>query len=570
MEALEAPRERAFAERRCGARFTYLSAAQMRERIAAVACFLLDRGLARGERVALISANRLDWIAADLGVLCAGCVSVPLFATMAEDQLAYIFQDCKPRLIFVETPEETARLAPHAPEGTSFVHFDGEGPDSWADLLKRGAALYAARPDRFSRAHEAIDPDALAVLLYTSGTTGEPKGVMLSHDNIATNVVGSWTYQVQRSSLPSDPVALSVLPFAHIMEHMTMFGFISHGFTYHVTVPEQLVADLREVRPHLMTVVPRLLERVLTGIQTKAREAGGVKARLVPWALEVGRSYMAMTLEGGTPTRKERLTYRAAEWLVLRKFRPLLGLDRLLYFVSGSAPLSRDTAYTFAGMGISICEGYGQTETSPVIAVNRLDDNRYGTVGKPISDVEVRIAEDGEILVRGPNVMLGYYHAEQNAEAFTADRWLKTGDIGTLDVEGYLRITGRKGDLFKTSGGKFIAPARLEAAVKRSPYVAQAVIFGAGRPFPIALLALHEELVRRDMGAQTDVPAFMRAEMSARTSDLATYEQIRRVGILPRELTVENGEISPTMKIKRHIVEQRYRELIDAVYAEEL
>jgi long-chain acyl-CoA synthetase len=295
----------------------------------------------------------------------------------------------------------------------------------------------------------------------------------------------------------------------------------------------------------------------------------------VPWALETGRAYAGARGDGARVPLPLALAYVAAWWLVLRKVRPLLGLDRLVYFVCGSAALHRDVGYTFAGARIVICEGYGQTEASPVITVNRLADLRYGTVGKAIPGVSVRIADDGEILVRGPNVMKGYFHPDPSV--FTSDGWLLTGDVGELDKDGYLRITDRKRELMKTSGGKFIAPARVETAIKRSLFISQVLLVGEGRAHPAAVvvpnwdlvckeLRILEELPWPQLAARSDVREFIHSEVADRTRDLASFEQVRRVVILPRDLTLEDGELSPTLKILRRVVERRYADLIEAAY----
>jgi long-chain acyl-CoA synthetase len=573
LDALNHPREKAFVERPNGTSLTVLSTAAMRDRMAAVACALYDRGIARGDRVALISNNRLDWIVADLGILAAGGVCVPIFVTSAADQLAYILRDSEPKLIFVETPEEAIRVGALASHGTPIIAFDGEGPTGFKAFEARGTSSFVSDPKRFTRLHEAIAPDDLAVLIYTSGTTGEPKGVMLTHDNIASNAVDAWTYGLL--DIPAGGVGLSVLPYAHIMEHTNMFGFIYSGLTYYVTVPERLLADLSEARPHVVCVVPRILERVLAGIAGRARTAGGLRAKLVPWALRIGLAHAKAMVDGPPPSKGLRLQYALAQRLVLRKIRPALGLDRLRYFMSGSAALHRDIALTFEGAGMPVCEGYGLTEASPVVSVNRVIDNRYGTAGKPIPRVTVRIADDGEILVRGPNVMKGYYKRDESP--FTTDGWLKTGDVGVLDSDGYLSITDRKNELFKTSAGKFIAPSRLETAIKRSVYVNQVMIVGEARSHPAALTAPNWSLVRKELGiaedvsgdilaVRPDVREFMRHEVSAQTKEFASFEQVRAIALLPRELTMEDGEISPTMKIRRRVVERKYGDLIDSAY----
>ncbi|MBV8353752.1 MAG: AMP-binding protein, partial [Candidatus Eremiobacteraeota bacterium] len=340
---------------------------------------------------------------------------------------------------------------------------------------------------------------------------------------------------------------------------------------------DDLLADLRDVRPVMLTVVPRIFERVLAGIVGKAKEEGGLRARLVPWALAVGRDFMRAKHFGPPPSPALRLQYGLAHALVLRKIRPLLGLDRLKFFGSGSAKLHLDIALTLAAMDIPILEGYGPTECAPVLTVNRIETNRYGTVGRALPNLELRLAEDGEILARGPNVMLGYYKDPEATAAAIVDGWYHTGDVGEFDADGYLHITDRKKEIFKTSQGKFVAPSRVEAALKRSPLIAQAIVVGADRPFPAALIAPNWPMVRKDLAlgdeaaheelaARADVRALIEAEVLAQTADLGRYEQIRLVALLPRELTIEDGELSPTLKVRRRIVEHRYAGLIDDVY----
>jgi long-chain acyl-CoA synthetase len=573
-EKLRVPRELAFGERRGAPEWRYTSSVRMLERARAIACALRDAGIGAGERVALISNNRTDWIAAEFGVLFAGCVVVPTFATLALDQLDYIFKDAETKLAFVETPEDVARIRAACPNAPRFVHFDGAGDDSLASFEAAGARAAAADPARAASFTTGVDVDDLAVLIYTSGTTGTPKGVMLTHRNLVANSFDSFGYGFR--GLKSGDAVLSVLPFAHIYEHNDLLGFIRYDCQLHITQPDFLLDDLRSVRPYTMAFVPRIYERVLAAIVGRAKVDGGLKSKLVPWGLAAGRDYMTCIVDGKMPSLGLRLKYLIAKRLVLSKIRPALGIDRALFFVSGSAPLHRDIALTFAGIGLPICEGYGLTETSPVVSVNRLGEIRYGSVGHPIPEVEVKIAGDGEILVKGPNVMKGYYHLE-GEQPFTADGFFLTGDIGRIDADGYLWITDRKKELIKTAAGKYVAPSRVESAIKRSIYVSQVFVIGDGRPFPTALVASNWDLLRRDfdipanvptseIAARQDVREFVRKEVAGNTADLAPFEQVRLVGLLPRDLTIEDGELSPTLKVKRRIVESRYAALIDAVY----
>jgi long-chain acyl-CoA synthetase len=573
IEALREPREHAIAERLGANDWRFTSTTQICRRAAAIACALRDSGLETGDRVALISNNRVDWLVADFGVLFAGCVVVPIFATLALDQVEYIFKDCEPKLCFVETLQDAERIRTACPHAPRLVHFDGDGPHSFAVLEAAGAATALAHPSQPASFTNMLTPDDVAVLIYTSGTTGVPKGVMLTHGNLVWNATAA--ARTGLATIAKGEQALTVLPFAHIYEYGNVLTFIFAGCELSITRPEHLLDDLKAVRPQIIAIVPRILQHVLTATVAHAKGAGGLQARLVPWALAVGREFAAARADQRKASAFLRVRYALARRLVLSKIPLALGLDRLKFFASGSAPLHRDVALTFAGMGIAVCEGYGLTETSPAVTFNTVDAIRYGSVGKPIPGVAVRIADDGEILVNGPNVMKGYYHLKE--QPFTDDGWFQTGDIGRLDADGYLFITDRKKELIKTSTGESIAPGRIEAALKRSAYIGQCFVVGNGRPYPIALIAPSWELVRRTLGLpsdltpgliaeRSDVREFIRRQVAETTADLGRFEQIRRVALLPRDLTIQDGELSPTSKVKRRVVERKFAAIIEATY----
>jgi long-chain acyl-CoA synthetase len=576
-DRLAEPRPDALAERLPGGGTRSLSSTEVHRRAAAVAHALRARGVGRGDRVAILANNAVDWLVADFGILYAGAVVVPMFATTADDQVAFILADSEAKLVFVDDAAVAERLRTAIPGAPPVVALAGEGAGSLAELVAAGEAQAGA--DALLRSyHQGIASDELGVLIYTSGTTGQPKGVMLSHRNILSDVTSA--FAPATSGLHQGQVGLSVLPFAHIYEHSNALGYLYNRLTHYVTTPERLLDDMRAVRPSYVAFVPRIFERMIAGIIGKARAEGGLKAKLVPWALAVGTDY-ERAVRDGKPGFSLRMKHALAKRLVLGKIPAMMGLDRLAYFVSGSAPLHRDTALTIAAMGLEVLEGYGLTETAPVITVNRPGDNALGTVGPPIGGVDVKIAEDGEILVKGPNVMLGYYKVPKDEQPFTADGWFQTGDIGTFDQHGHLLITDRKKELFKSSGGKWISPARIETAIKRSIYVGQVMAFGNNKPHPAVLLAPNWDLVRAKLEIPPDVPtaqmaadervrALMIREAAAHTADLAKYEQIQRVAVLPRDLTIEDGELSPTLKVKRRVVEQRYADLIAQAYAEDL
>ena len=582
-DRLASPRAIALAQYR-GEGSIAFSAQEVHRRAAAVAFALRNRGAGRGDRIVILSENRVEWLIADFGILYAGAVVVPVFATAAEDQLAFILTDSAAKLVFVENGATARRIRSALPNGgPPLVAFDAteiagvDGVTGFDAFIAEAEAH--GLDDATLRSYSSdVGLDELAVLIYTSGTTGQPKGVMLSHRNVVFDVHAA--FDPRTSGLHEGQVGLSVLPFAHIFEHTDALGYLYNGLTLWVTTPAQLLADLRKIRPSYVAFVPRIFERLIAGIIGGARQAGGMKAKLVPWALEVGTRYeRAVRVGGASPAL--RAQNALAHKLVLDKIRPTLGLDRLVYFVSGSAPLHRDTALALAAMGLDVLEGYGLTETSPVVTVNRAADNALGTVGTPIAGVEVRIAEDGEVLVKGPNVMLGYYHTPAEQQPFNADGWFETGDIGRFDEGGHLVITDRKKELYKSSSGKWISPSRIETAVKRSIYIGQVMAFGNNQPHPAALVAPNWDLVRSklnfpaemttaQMSLDAQVRALMVREAAAHTADLAKYEQVQRVAILPRDLTIEDGELSPTLKVKRRVVEQRYAPLITAAYAEDL
>jgi long-chain acyl-CoA synthetase len=576
-DRLSQPRPDALAERLPDGTTRSLSSTDVHRRAAAVAHALRARGIGRGDRVAILANNAVDWLVADFGILYAGAVVVPMFATTADDQVGFILADSEAKLIFVDDAAVAERLRTAIPSAPPIVALAGEGAGSLAELVAAGEAQ--AGDEALLRSYrDGVAPDDLAVLIYTSGTTGQPKGVMLSHRNILADVTSA--FAPQTSGLHEGQIGLSVLPFAHIYEHSNALGYLHNRLTHYVTTPERLLDDIRAVRPTYVAFVPRIFERMIAGIIGKARADGGLKAKLVPWALEVGTDY-ERAVRDGKPGFALRMKHALAKRLVLSKIPAMMGIDRLAYFVSGSAPLHRDTALTIAAMGGQVLEGYGLTETAPVITVNRPDDNVLGTVGPPIRGVEVKIADDGEILVKGPNVMLGYYKVPKDEQPFTADGWFQTGDIGTFDEHGHLLITDRKKELFKSSGGKWISPARIETAVKRSIYVGQVMAFGNNKPHPAVLVAPNWDFVRAKLEIPADVPtaqmaadervrALMIREAVTHTADLAKYEQIQRVAVLPRDLTIEDGELSPTLKVKRRVVEQRYADLIAQAYAEDL
>jgi long-chain acyl-CoA synthetase len=577
--ALAEPRAEVFMER-AGGNWAATSSEKTIERVENLACAIRDAGLGAGDRVALIAHDCVDWIVCDFATFFAGCVVVPIYPTQAVDHTDYILKHSGSRLVFIDSDSSLHRLQEaHVTLPDRVVIFQTENRNLSLEVFEtRGAALHAAHPELPHGYEIQRKPDDLAVLIYTSGTTGVPKGVMLSHDNLGFDAQSALECGFEGLLHGGD--VISVLPYSHIYEHTIIYIYLLAKMRYFICHdPAELLHDLQSVRPLEMTSVPRIFDRVLAGVTAQAIKHGGLQARLVPWALAIGRRYMQSVTFANGASPALVLQYALAKRLVFPKIRNALGLDRIAFFTSGSAALHVDSMMTYLALGLPIMQGYGLTETSPVITVSRLTQNRYGSVGKPIAGTEVRIAPDGEILTRGRNVMLGYYNDPEATAATLQDGWLHTGDIGEVDSDGFLRITDRKKEIFKTATGKFVAPARVESAIRRSIFVSQAMVVGDGKPYPVALISPHWDLVRNALdlsgdlspealAQREDVRRFVTEDVLSRTADLATFEQIRKIVIVSHEFTVEAGELSPSMKIKRRVVEERYRTQIDALYHE--
>lgn len=540
-------------------------------------------GLERGDRAAILAENRTEWALADWSCQCAGVADVPIYATLTAHQVRYILRDSGARLVFASTREQLAKLLEireECPDLQWIVLMDPpegalpEGVLHWDDFLERGRAGAAGESeDHFRERALSVQPGDTATILYTSGTTGDPKGVVLSHNNLRSNVDAC----TRVLPIGPDDETLSFLPLSHVFQRMVDYLLFSLGCTINYARSMELVAeDLKLVRPTVVVSVPRLYEKVYARITN----ATGVKAHLVQWAREVGDAWADEKLAGREPGAVLRVVYRLADRLVFRKIREAVG-GRLKYFVSGGAPLSPEINKFFYSAGIMILEGYGLTETSPVTNVNSPEAFRIGTVGKPVPGTEIRIAGDGEILVRGPQVMQGYYNnPEATREAITEDGWFHTGDVGEVDLEGFLRITDRKKDLIVTAGGKNIAPQPIENRVKRIRWVDQAVMLGDRRPFPVLLVVpafgvledwAREKGIpasdRRALVENEQVQALLEKEVLGTLGDLARYEQPKKLGLISQEFTIEGGELTPSQKVKRRVVERQYADLIEGLYA---
>jgi long-chain acyl-CoA synthetase len=569
-----------------------LSYTEALARIRAGAAALRSLGLDRGARAAILSENRVEWALADWACQCAGVPDVPVYTTLTPPQIAYILRDSEVRLVFCSSDVQLRKLLKiraelpdlawivvmdPLPPGTGETGGDGEsGPRilSWEAFLERGYAAGEGSDQEAFRA-EALraTPEDVATILYTSGTTGDPKGVMLTHGNLRSNIHAS------SRVLPIDESddTLSFLPLSHVFQRMVDYLLFSLGCTINYARSLELVSeDMKLVRPTIVVSVPRLYEKV----HARVTGATGVKGALVQWAREVGDAWATERLAGREPGPVLRLVYALADRLVFRKVRAAMG-GRLRYFVSGGAPLAPEINRFFYSAGILILEGYGLTETSPVTNVNSPEAFRIGTVGKPVPGTEIRIAGDGEILVRGPQVMKGYLNnPEATAAVITPDGWFHTGDVGEIDEDGFLRITDRKKDIIVTAGGKNIAPQPIENRIKQSRYVEQVVMLGDRRPYAVVLVVptfdalegwAREQGVavgdRRALLENSRVQQLVAAEIQASVADLARFEQPKKIGLVPAEFTIESGELTPSQKVRRRIVERNYSELIDALYA---
>jgi long-chain acyl-CoA synthetase len=561
-----------------------ISSDELRTAVEEISMGLRALGIGKGDKVAILSENRPEWAMADLAVLCAGAADAPIYPTLTPAQVLYILDDSESRVAFASTAAQAAKVAEvrkHLEKLEHVVRFDpapAPGTLSLDDLRAKGREALAADRDALRRRAGEVDAEDLATLLYTSGTTGDPKGVMLTHANLLHNVLAAAKVFPM---VGPEWTALSFLPLCHSFERTAGHNFMLYAgvtIAYAESV-EKVPENMLEVRPTIMCSVPRLYEKMYARVNEKVAADPPLRRRIFRWAIGVGREVFRHRVEGTRPGALLRLEFALADRLVFSKIKQRTG-GRLRLFISGGAPLAREIAEFFGSAGMLVCEGYGLTETSPVITCNRPDHVKPGTVGIPLEGVEVKIAEDGEILTRGPHVMKGYYRKpEATAEAIDPDGWFHTGDIGLVDADGFLVITDRKKDIIVTSGGKNIAPQPIENRLKTNRFFTEVVMIGNRRNFAAALVVPNfdaleawahakgiaaidrQELVRRPEVAEH----YMRL-VDEMTPDLATFEKIRKITLLTRDLTQESGELTPTLKVKRRVVEEKYKPLIDRMY----
>jgi len=549
-----------------------------------IALGLHELGIAHGDRVALLSGNRPEWFLVDSALQILGAVNVPLYANLMPSQISYIVNDSEAKAFVVSDSDQHKKVAEIRTELTTVKHFvkldastELEGV-MLEDVEKKGQAKAAAEPELVQKLADAVTPEDLASIVYTSGTTGDPKGVMLTQDNLVSNTKAG----LKVLPLDENDIALSALPYSHVFERMVAhYLYPAAGVSIAIAGSiEDVAQNLGEIRPTVMTMVPRFYEKLYARVNESVDKGSPGKQKIFHWAIGVGGEHGKYRLAGKPAPLGLELKYKLASALVFKKLQARIG-GRLRFFVSGAAPLAQEIANFFWAAGITIVEGYGLTETSPIISVNRPKNLKFGTVGQIIPGVEVKIADDGEIDVRGPNVMKGYYKNEAaTAEAIDSDGFFHTGDIGELDGDGFLKITDRKKDIIVTAGGKNIAPQLIEGRLKTNAYIAEIVVVGNKRKFPAALVVpdfekltvwCARQSIAADspaaMAAHPRVTEFILAEIESLSSGFAQYERIKKITVLAKEFTIEDGELTPTLKVKRRVIESRYEGLIDQMYA---
>lgn len=569
---------------KAGGEWKKVSSAEWLDAARDVAMGLHSFGVKKGDRVVLLSENRIDWFFVEAGLQILGAVTVPIYPSLTAAQAAYIIRDSGARVVVVSTEEQQAKIAEVRGELTTVEAVYSLDPpsaaanaESWSVVTQAGKRARKADPEGAERLAAAVEPTDLATIIYTSGTTGDPKGVMLTQANLATNaLVSSRTIE-----LTPEDTAISVLPYAHVFARMVAHYLYPHvGVTIAIAESmDTLVANIGEVRPTVMACVPRFYEKMRDRVLESAAAGSSLKQKIFHWAFRVGHEMGRHRQEGAEPPGGLKFRYRLATKLVFSKLHARLG-GRMRLFVSGGAALPRDVAEFFLAAGWVVIEGYGLTETSPVISVNRLSRFRFGSVGPVIDGIEVKIADDGEILCRGHNVMKGYYGNEAATREAVVDGWFHTGDIGEFDEDGFLRITDRKKDILVTAGGKNVAPQPIEGRLKASPTVAEIVMVGDGKPYLSALVIPDFEVLKgwcEERGLASDdhetmaghdaVKEHLMSEVDRLSEGLASFERIKKIAVVAAVFSIETGELTPTLKVKRPVVARRYADLIESLYA---
>jgi long-chain acyl-CoA synthetase len=543
---------------------------------------LRELGLNPGDKLIILSENRPEWVITDLAAQCVGAATVPIYTSLVPEQIRYIVDNSDAKFVVYSCSElrhKVEAVKNQLPKVARYITFEPEsssGEITFDEVIEKGEKTYGDSPGLFDEMASTVSPDDVASIIYTSGTTGVPKGVMLTHGNFVSNVKSS----AEVIDFSHKDKVLSFLPLSHSLERMVTFTYLYRGCSIAYAESIETVAEnLLEVKPQIMVSVPRVFEKIYAKVMDNVLSSSSVKRKIFFWAVKVGKEHGAKKLARKPVPRFLRFKRDLAHKLVFSKILERTG-GKVRFFVSGGAPLSKDIAEFFYALGLVVMEGYGLTETSPVISVNRYDHIKFGSVGPPIPGVEVRIASDGEVLVRGPNIMKGYYKMEEETRETIREGWLYTGDIGYIDEDGFLVITDRKKDIIVTAGGKNVAPQPIENVLKTNPYISNAVILGDKRKFMSALIIPDfdklEEYAkksnipytdRQDMIKNERIIRFLEEEVDRVTPNFASYEKIKKIALLDREFEISEGEITPTLKVKRNAIEKNYKDIIDAIYS---
>lgn len=565
-------------------KYVPISTEEFADRVKCFSLGLRDLGLEAGDKLIVLSNNRPEWVISDMANLCLGGITVPIYTSLIPEQIKYIIDDSDAKIVVVSDQGQWQKIEAIKSEltkVTSYITCLSEAPEgvlTFAQVLERGRKMDKQNPGLFEKMALEVKPDAVASIIYTSGTTGPPKGVMLTHSNIFSNV------KTCSSLLPfkDTDTALSFLPLSHILERMGMFVYLYNGMSIGFAESmDTLGENLLEVRPHIMVNVPRVLEKIYAKIIDNVQASSSLKRKIFFWAVKVGKKYGRKKILNQPISKLLQFKRNLANKLVFSKVYAKTG-GRVRFFLCGGAPLSKDIGEFFYAIGLTVMEGYGLTETSPVISANTFENLKFGTVGKPIPGVEVRIDEDDEILTKGPNVMNGYYKREAASREAFEGGWFHTGDIGHFDEEGFLVITDRKKDIIVTSGGKNVAPQPIEGILNLNPYISNALVIGDRRKFISALVVPDfeklEEYAKQnnisfedhcDLVKKEEIVRFIQEQVDRSASNLASYEKVKKIALLDKEFEIEKGEITPTLKVKRNIVEEKHKGIIDALYRED-
>lgn len=578
--------ERSLMMRKVGDKYKGISYKEFGEQTENFAAGLASLGVKKGDKIAIISENRPEWVYSDMAILSVGAIDVPLYPSLTSDSIEFILNNSESKGVIVSNKFQLNKIRKIL-DNCRNVEFiivmneaDAVGENnkvySFSQVQQSGIEFSKQNPNYVLNQIPNVKEDDLCTIIYTSGTTGEPKGVMLTHKNILSNV----TAALEVFPINKDDVFLSFLPLCHIFERMGGYytGFSSGGMICFAESIEAVAQNMTEVKPTIMTAVPRLFERIYTKVIKNVESQPASKQKIFFWAVNTGMEYAKAKKSGSIPLVLS-FRYKLAHKLVYKKLHQKMG-GRMRFFISGGAALPREIGEFFEAVGILILEGYGLTESSPVISVNRIDDYKFGSVGKTFPNVQVKIASDGEILAKGPNIMEGYYKNKKESEATVKDGWLYTGDIGMFDADGFLVITDRKKHLFKTSAGKYIAPTAIESLFLTIKYIDQFVVIGDKRMFLSALIVPDFETLKEyadsnkiqysddaDLVKKPEIYEMVEKEMVRIQKKLANYERVRKFILLDKPFTIDSGEITPSMKIKRKFVEERYAHLIEEMYS---